>query len=134
VSELFVDVTDVHAVLVGCLSHTLAHVNTSSEFALDVLDGSYDLVLATTPSISAHGLCDRMSFSCLLLFLDLMFVQSLLFDHMWLFWLDLFFLFDLESRRNRVFLCSCAGSDRKIQGSYFFVLFVIFILSLTIFW
>jgi hypothetical protein len=130
-NEVTVDVTDVHAVLVGCLPNTLAHVNASSEFALDVLDGSYDLVLATTPSISAHSLCDRMSVSYLLLFLDLMFVQSLLFDHMRLFWLNLFFLFDLKSR-NRVFLYSCARSHRQIQRSYFFILFVIFILSLRI--
>ena len=130
-NEVTVDVTDVHAVLVGCLPNTLAHVNASSKFALDVLDGSYDLVLATTPSISAHSLCDRMSVSYLLLFLDLMFVQSLLFDHMWLFWLNLFLLFDLKSR-NRVLLYSCARSHRQIQGSYFFILFVIFILSLTI--
>jgi hypothetical protein len=131
VGELFIDVTDIHAVLVRCLANTLAHVNPSSEFALDVLDGFYDLVLAITPSISAHGLRDRMSFSRLLLFLDLMFVQSLLFDHMWLLWLNLFFLFDLESR-NRVFLYPCASSGRKVQRGYLFALFVVFILGLAI--
>ena len=131
-SKFFIDVTDVHAVLVRSLSHTLAHVNCCSKFALNVLDGFYDLVFAIAPSISAHGFRDGMSFSWLLLFLDLMFVQSLLFDNMWLFWLNLFFLFDLKSG-NRVFLYSCASSDRKIQRSYLFVLFVIFILSLTIF-
>ena len=129
--KFFIDVANIHAVLVWCLAHTLAHVDGSSKFALNVLDGFYDLVFAITPSISAHGLCDRMSFSWLLLFLNLMFVQSLLFDYVWLFWLNLFFLFDLKSG-NRVFLNACASSYRKIQRSDLFVLFVIFILSLTI--
>jgi len=132
VSKFFIDVTDIHAVLMWSLPHTLAHVNSSTKFALNILDRFNDLVFAITPRISAHGLCDRMSFSWLLLFLNLMLVQSLLFDYMWLFWLNLFFLFDLKSR-NRVFLYPCASSDRKVQRSNFFVWFIIFILSLGIF-